>query len=100
MLTSSSALATYTAGQLNVLGHDGHEPAMHTAEIDLAHRLQCRDDQRLHRDLTPESLDRQLVAQWHRAYLIATGLPQQHRTRTVTVRLLGATVRKRTITRG
>ena len=103
-----STLATDTAGQLDVLGHDGHTLGMDGAqvgvleesdEVGLAGFLQSHDSGALKSkigleilgDLTHQTLERQFPDEKLRALLVTTDLAEGDSSRPVSMRLLHST---------
>ena len=100
-----SPLATDPAGQLDVLGHDGHTLGMdgtqvgvlkETNQVGLASLLQGHDGRALEAqvslevlgDLTDQTLEGQLPDQQLSALLVTTDLTKSHCSRPVTMGLL------------
>ena len=102
-----STLATDSASQLDVLGHDGDTLGMDSAEVgvfeetdqvSLGGFLQCHDGRRLEPqvclevlgNLTDQALEGQLPDEELGTLLVATDLTESHGTRAVTMGLLYA----------
>ena len=100
-----STLSTDTAGQLDVLGHDGHTLGVdgaqvgvleETDQVGLASLLQGHDGGALEAqiglevlgDLTDQALEGQLADQQLGGFLVATDLTESHGTGPVTMGLL------------
>ena len=112
-----SPLATDPAGQLDVLGHDGHTLGMdgtqvgvlkETDQVGLASLLQGHDGRALEAqvslevlgDLTDQTLEGQLPDQQFRALLVTTDLTKSHCSRPVTMGLLHSTGGRRALASG
>lgn len=108
------AFSTDAAGQLDVLGHDGHSLGVdgaqvrvleQTHQVGLASLLQGHHGRALEAqvglevlgDLTHQTLERQLADQQLGALLVATDLTESHRAGTVTVGLLHAAGSRRAL---
>mmetsp|Transcript_39451 Transcript_39451/g.97404 ORF Transcript_39451/g.97404 Transcript_39451/m.97404 type:complete len:200 (+) Transcript_39451:214-813(+) len=111
------ALAADAAGELDVLGHDGHALGVDRAQVGVLEeadevglrRLLQRDDCRLLeaevrlevlRDLADEALEGQLADEQLGRLLVAADLAQRDRARAVAVRLLHAARGRRRLARG
>lgn len=110
-----SPLATDTAGQLDVLGHDGHTLGVdgaqvgvlkQTNQVGLGSLLQGHDSRGLEAkvglevlgDLTDETLEGQLSDQQLSGLLVTTDLTEGHCSRPVTMGLLDSTCGRGTLT--
>lgn len=108
MLSILGTFSANSAGQLDVLGHDGDPLGVNRAkvgvleqsdEVGLAGFLQGHDGRALEAeislevlsDLADQSLERQLANQKLRALLVTTNLTKRDSSRTVTMRLLHTT---------
>ena len=114
---SLRALSTNAAGQLDVLGHDGHTLGMdgaqvgvleQTNQVGLRRLLQGQHGRTLETqvglkvlgDLADQALERQLADQQLSALLVAADLTQSHGTGPVAMRLLHTTSGWRALTGG
>ena len=112
-----SAFATDAAGQLDVLGHDGHTLGVDCAQVgvlekadqvglgsllesDNRGRLEAEVGLEVLRDLTDQALERELADQELSGLLVAADLTESDGSRAVAVRLLDATGGRGRLARG
>ena len=110
------ALATDPAGELDVLGHDGHALGVDRAEVGVLEEpdevglggllerehggaLEAEVGLEVLRDLAHEALERELADEQLGGLLVAADLPQRHGSRAVAVGLLDAAGGRRRLAR-